>query len=354
MGEGAECAEPGASGGCVSLCPASGALAPRASDASPGAAVAPFYLMARWRGAGVAASVLLLAGSVSFGVIRGGHLPAVAQGLADMRDAVASAAGFRVAAIALSGNRQITREEVLATAGITGRKSLLFFDVDVARSKLKTNPWIADATVLKLYPDRLQISITERKPFGLWQINGKVSVVAEDGTVLEPYVARRFTSCRSWSAAARMCGPRRSWPNSIVSRRSASRCAHRFWSRSGAGTCGSTGADEHGIWLAGTLRTGLSRDEVALIRANPPSGDWRRVNGQLDLVAAFCVCVPGYVVPRADLGMVASAEGEFALDALILGPMVASGEISEFDELLTALIDADTEIAEMAVELEAI
>ena len=93
------------------------------------------------------------------------------------------------------------------------------------------------------------------------------------------------------------------------------------------------GADEHGIWLAGTLRTGLSRDEVGLIRANPPSGDWRRVNGQLDLVAAFCVCVPGYVVPRADLGMVASAEGEFALDALILGPMVASGEISEFDEL---------------------
>jgi cell division protein FtsQ len=117
----------------------------------------------------------------------------VIEGLAEIRDMVGSAAGFRIAAIALSGNRQITREEILATAGITGRTSLLFFDVEVARRKLKANPWIADAQVLKLYPDRLQVSITERQPFALWQINGKVSVVAEDGTVLEPYVARRFT-----------------------------------------------------------------------------------------------------------------------------------------------------------------
>jgi cell division protein FtsQ len=144
------------------------------------------------RGAGLAASALLIAGSVSYGVARGGHAQAVLDGFDGARDAVANAAGFRIAEIALSGNRQITREEVLATAGVTGRKSLFFFDVDAARAKLKTNPWIADATVLKLFPDRLQIGITERGPFALWQINGNVSVIADDGTVLEPYVARRF------------------------------------------------------------------------------------------------------------------------------------------------------------------
>jgi cell division protein FtsQ len=145
------------------------------------------------RGAGVAASVFLIAGSIGYGVARGDHGQALSDGLADVRDAVANAAGFRIAEIALSGNRQTTREEVLAIAGVTGRTSLLFFDVDVARTKLKANPWIADATVLKLFPDRLQVGITERRPFALWQINGKVSVIADDGTVLEPYVARRFT-----------------------------------------------------------------------------------------------------------------------------------------------------------------
>jgi cell division protein FtsQ len=148
--------------------------------------------LARRRGFGVAASILLLGGTLFYGVVCGGHTSAVAEAFADVRDAIGNAAGFRIAAVALSGNEQVTREEILATAGVTGHKSLLFFDVDGARTQLKTNPWIADAAVLKLYPDTVRISITERHPFAIWQINGKVSVVASDGTVLEPYVARRF------------------------------------------------------------------------------------------------------------------------------------------------------------------
>ena len=55
------------------------------------------------------------------------------------------------------------------------------------RDKLKANPWIADATVLKLYPGQLQIDIVERSAFALWQQDGRLSVIADDGAVLEPY-----------------------------------------------------------------------------------------------------------------------------------------------------------------------
>jgi cell division protein FtsQ len=81
---------------------------------------------------------------------------------------------------------------VLTTAGVTGRASLLFLDADTARERLMANPWIADAAVLKLYPDRLQITITERQAFALWQEDGRVSVIAADGTVLEPFVEDRY------------------------------------------------------------------------------------------------------------------------------------------------------------------
>ena len=54
-----------------------------------------------------------------------------------------------------------------------------------ARERLKANPWIADATVLKLYPGELQIGIKEREAFALWQKDGRVSVIADDGTVLD-------------------------------------------------------------------------------------------------------------------------------------------------------------------------
>ena len=146
------------------------------------------------RGFGIAGAALLLVAALGYGTVLGGHGPAVVDWLKDARDQAANAAGFRIAAIALSGPKEVSREEVLTIAGVTGHASLLFLDADAARARLMANPWIADAAVLKLYPDRLQISVTERQAFALWQKDGTVNVIAADGTVLEPYVAGRYRS----------------------------------------------------------------------------------------------------------------------------------------------------------------
>jgi cell division protein FtsQ len=144
------------------------------------------------RGIGVVGATLVVLGSVALGTVRGGHLPAMMDELIDLRDSAANAVGFHLKGVALSGHKHLTREEIFAIAGITGHSSLLFLDVADVRGRLKTNPWISDATVQKLYPDRLQITIKERKPFALWQKNGQIGVIAHDGTVLEPYISRRF------------------------------------------------------------------------------------------------------------------------------------------------------------------
>ncbi len=144
------------------------------------------------RGVGVAGSILLLAATLGYGAVAGQHVPAVVDWLKGARDVAANSLGFRIAAISLTGEKEVSREEILTTAGVTGRASLLFLDADAARTRLLANPWIADAAVLKLYPDRLQITITERLAFALWQKDGRVSVIAADGTVLEPFVEDRY------------------------------------------------------------------------------------------------------------------------------------------------------------------
>jgi cell division protein FtsQ len=141
---------------------------------------------------GVATTVLILLGSLSLGVVKGGHLDDVLVSLSDTRNAAANAVGFRIVSVAISGRKQLTQDEVLAIGGVTGRSSLLFLDAATVRDKLKANPWIAEATVLKLYPGQLQIDITERTAFARWQEDGRQAVIADDGAVLEPYVARRF------------------------------------------------------------------------------------------------------------------------------------------------------------------
>jgi cell division protein FtsQ len=143
---------------------------------------------------GVVATVLLLLGSAGLGIVKGGHLEEMTSALSDTRNAIANSAGFRITAVAINGRKQLTQDEVLAIGGVSGRSSLLFLDAAAVRDKLKGNPWIADATVLKLYPGQLQIDIVERSAFALWQQGGRLSVIAEDGAVLEPYMSRRFIS----------------------------------------------------------------------------------------------------------------------------------------------------------------
>ena len=144
--------------------------------------------------AGVAATVLMLLGSAGFGIVKGGHVEELTSALSDARNAIANSAGFRITAVAINGRKQLTQDEVLAIGGVNGRSSLLFLDAAVVRDKLKANPWIREATVLKLYPGQLQIDIVERSAFALWQQDGRLSVISDDGAVLESYVSRRFLS----------------------------------------------------------------------------------------------------------------------------------------------------------------
>jgi cell division protein FtsQ len=141
---------------------------------------------------GIAATVLILLGSTGFGIVKGGHVEELTSALSDTRNALANSAGFRITSVAINGRKQMTQDEVLAIGGVNGHSSLLFLDADAVRDRLKANAWIADATVLKLYPGQLQIDIVERTAFALWQQDGRLSVIADDGAVLQRYVTRRF------------------------------------------------------------------------------------------------------------------------------------------------------------------
>src|SRR5690606_28522549 len=82
------------------------------------------------------------------------------------------------------------------------------------------------------------------------------------------------------------------------------------------------GEDAHGIWVAGALRPDVTPEQVRALRSSPLSGDWRRVDGNLELHAALAVNVPGFPIPRP-AGLVASGE----LQALVASGVVADAAL---------------------------
>jgi hypothetical protein len=59
------------------------------------------------------------------------------------------------------------------------------------------------------------------------------------------------------------------------------------------------GEDAYGIWVNGVTAEDVEDAVVRKALAHPPSGDWRPIDGSLELVAAHCVNSPGIPVPRA-------------------------------------------------------
>lgn len=101
----------------------------------------------------------------------------------------------------------------------------------------------------------------------------------------------------------------------------------------GAGVCDVVaGEDGHGIWVAGSLSNigpaaiakfssaGIDDWKRALL-GSKPSGDWRRINGALELMAVLCVNVPGFPVQRRALA--ASVGG-------VQVSLVAAGMVTEW------------------------
>lgn len=68
------------------------------------------------------------------------------------------------------------------------------------------------------------------------------------------------------------------------------------------------GEDDFGVWIAGSLRPGLSVEDVRKFKATNLSGDWRGSAGNLEMIAVLAgVPVQGFPIARQE-SMVASAE----------------------------------------------
>lgn len=125
-----------------------------------------------------------LAASALYGMVAGGHLPRLAE-------AALAAAGLGIESIEINGERETSQLAILERLE-TGGRALPTFDAAEARERLASLPWVADATVRKVYPDTLEVAVSERTAFALWQHEGEIHLIDREGTVIVPFDEQRF------------------------------------------------------------------------------------------------------------------------------------------------------------------
>ena len=108
--------------------------------------------------------------------------------LATMRErlgGVTAFAGLRVTDIEVEG-RQNTPEPLLRAAlGVNKGDPILGFSVELARQRVETLSWVEHATIERRLPGTVVVNLQERRPFAIWQSQGKFQLIDRSGQIVD-------------------------------------------------------------------------------------------------------------------------------------------------------------------------
>ena len=111
---------------------------------------------------GTGGVALFYVATVLAGVVIGGHA-------SDVVAALTTWAGLGIEQVRITGQSRTEELDVLHKLDIGAFPSLVTFDLDAAKARVETLPWVAEASLRKLYPHDLAVVIRERQPYALWQ-----------------------------------------------------------------------------------------------------------------------------------------------------------------------------------------
>ena len=91
---------------------------------------------------------------------------------------------FQITAMKIDGNRKVSKEQITALSKVDIHSNLLAINVGQVRSLLESHPWIAIAEVTRDWPNRLLITVKEKKPVALLNRNAGLFYMDNKGRII--------------------------------------------------------------------------------------------------------------------------------------------------------------------------
>jgi cell division protein FtsQ len=97
-------------------------------------------------------------------------------------------ARFRIdsaSSIQVLGNSEVTRPELLSVFGSDIGRNIFHVPLAVRRAELEQLPWVEHATVMRLLPNQLRVSVVERVPVAFVRAGNQIGLIDRGGVLLD-------------------------------------------------------------------------------------------------------------------------------------------------------------------------
>jgi cell division protein FtsQ len=96
--------------------------------------------------------------------------------------------------IELDGNAHMTRAQLLGIFGEDVERNIFTVSLEQRRAELERLPWVAHATVMRLLPNRMRVSIVERTPVAFVRQGSHIGLVDANGVLLDmPVMSEHYS-----------------------------------------------------------------------------------------------------------------------------------------------------------------
>jgi cell division protein FtsQ len=109
------------------------------------------------------------------------HIANGAMTLTGMAQGEFANAGFAIGEIKITGQTITADSDIVAALALEPKVSTLNFDAEAARARVEALPAIASATVRKVYPGQVVVTVVEKVPVARWKVDGVTFVVDSQG-----------------------------------------------------------------------------------------------------------------------------------------------------------------------------
>ena len=94
--------------------------------------------------------------------------------------------GLRIDEVRISGQRFTSDSAIFECLDLGNASTLPGLDSVKAAQRIERLPWIASATITRVFPGRLDVVVTERKPYAVWMAGpSQARLVDRSGRVLQ-------------------------------------------------------------------------------------------------------------------------------------------------------------------------
>lgn len=115
---------------------------------------------------------------------------ATVAGLREKLGNVTAESGLRVQDVVIEGRANTPEPLLRAAIGVSKGDPILGFSVEQARARIETLSWVEHATVERRLPGTVVVYLQERRPFAVWQNQGKFVLVDRSGQVVNQDVSQ--------------------------------------------------------------------------------------------------------------------------------------------------------------------